>query len=199
MPGNAGRLPVLSWSSAEQGADGGLALGFRIQVAHVGHPFGFDFGLGVNRCWLRPAAARARAASRAAEAGRGPAGTRRTLKHPACRAPPRATGSRRKTIEEVAETDLWPEFGCQPHQSVSSIARADPAGDPDDHEGIEGEALAVVHRQMFLFCSLPVKPPDAVAKMDRASALQARDESTERSAIALGQRYQGWRGGAPRA
>ena len=33
---------------------------------------------------------------------------------------------------------------------------------------------------MFLFCSLPVKPPDAVAQMDRATALQARDESAER-------------------
>jgi hypothetical protein len=52
---------------------------------------------------------------------------------------------------------------------------------------------------MFLFCSLPVKPPDAVAEMDRATALQARDESAERRTIALGQKYQGWRGGVPRA
>jgi hypothetical protein len=50
-----------------------------------------------------------------------------------------------KPIEEVAETDLRPEFGCQPRQSVSPIARANPAGDPDDHKGIEGEAVAVVH------------------------------------------------------
>jgi hypothetical protein len=42
--------------------------------------------------------------------------------------------------------------------------------DPDDHERIEGEAVAVVHRAMFLLCSLPVKPPDAVAQMDRALA-----------------------------
>jgi hypothetical protein len=47
---------------------------------------------------------------------------------------------------------------------------------------------------MFLFCSYPVKPPDAVAQMDRATALQAGDESAERRAIALGQ-YQGWREG----
>jgi hypothetical protein len=58
-------------------------------------------------------------------------------------------------------------------------------------------ALAVVHRQMFLFCSLLVKPPDVVAQMDRTTALQARDESAERRANALGQKYQGWRGGAP--
>jgi hypothetical protein len=90
-------------------------------------------------------------------------------------------------IEEVAETDLWPEFGCQARQSVSPIARADPAGDPDDHEGIEGEALAVVHRPMFLFCSLAVKPPDAIAQMDRTTALQTRGESAERRAIAPGQ------------
>jgi hypothetical protein len=62
----------------------------------------------------------------------------------------------------------------------------------------EGEALAVVHRPMFLLCSLRVKPPDAVAQMDRATALQAREEGTERRAIALGQKYQGWRRKAPR-
>jgi predicted DNA-binding mobile mystery protein A len=40
---------------------------------------------------------------------------------------------------------------------------------------------------------------ERVAQMDRATALQARDESAERRAIALGQKYQGRRGGAPRA
>jgi hypothetical protein len=49
---------------------------------------------------------------------------------------------------------------------------------------------------MFLFCSIAVKPPDAAAQMDRTTALQARDESAERRAIALGEKYQGWRGGA---
>jgi hypothetical protein len=60
-------------------------------------------------------------------------------------------------IEEVAETDLWPEFGCQPRQSVSPIARADPTNESDDDEGIEGEAVAVVHRPTFFICSPQVK------------------------------------------
>jgi hypothetical protein len=68
-------------------------------------------------------------------------------------------------IDEVAQADFRPELGCQPGQSVSPFARANPAGDPDDHEGIEGEALTVVHRPMFLFRSLPVKPPNAVCKL----------------------------------
>jgi hypothetical protein len=49
-------------------------------------------------------------------------------------------------------------------KSVSPL-RADSAGDPDHHEGIEGEAIAVVDRPMFLFCSTLVKPPDAVCKL----------------------------------
>jgi hypothetical protein len=36
---------------------------------------------------------------------------------------------------------------------------------------------------MFLFCSLPVKPPPAVAQMDRATAVQARNESAELRAM----------------
>jgi hypothetical protein len=49
-----------------------------------------------------------------------------------------------------AQADLWPEFRSQPRQSVSPIARADAATDPDHYEGI-GEAVAVVHRPKFLF------------------------------------------------
>ena len=43
-PGNAGRLPGPVVGSAEQGTDGGLAFGFRIQVAHVGRPLASILG-----------------------------------------------------------------------------------------------------------------------------------------------------------
>jgi ATP-dependent DNA ligase len=46
---------------------------------------------------------------------------------------------------------------------------------------------------MFLLCSLLVKPPDAVAQMDRATALQARDESAERRAIGHEIKLDGYR------
>jgi ATP-dependent DNA ligase len=40
---------------------------------------------------------------------------------------------------------------------------------------------------------MPVKPPDAVAQMDRATALQARDESAERRARAHEIKLDGYR------
>jgi hypothetical protein len=47
---------------------------------------------------------------------------------------------------------------------------------------------------MFLFCSLiPVKLPDAIAQMDRTTALQARDEGSERRAMAHEIKLDGYR------
>jgi hypothetical protein len=48
-----------------------------------------------------------------------------------------------KPFEKVAEADFRPEFGCQPRQSVSPIARADPAGNPNDHEGRKLDCRAI--------------------------------------------------------
>jgi hypothetical protein len=64
---------------------------------------------------------------------------------------------------------------------------------------LAGEAIAVVHRPMFVFCSIPVKPTDVVAQMSRAQLCKLATKAPSGAQSPLGQKYQGWRGRAPRA
>ena len=49
-PGECRQVAGPIVGSVEQGADGGLAFGFRIQVAHVGHSLASISEPTVNRC-----------------------------------------------------------------------------------------------------------------------------------------------------
>jgi hypothetical protein len=48
-------------------------------------------------------------------------------------------------------------FRGKPRQAVRALPRALAATDADHNEGIEGEAVAIVHALMFAFCSKHVK------------------------------------------
>jgi hypothetical protein len=81
--------------------------------------------------------------------------------HPACRlarfgprlGPPQAIIG--EAVSEVAQGDLRAELGGEPRQSIRADPRADAAGDTDHAEGIEGEAVAIVHTE----CSSSHHPP----------------------------------------
>jgi hypothetical protein len=50
-----------------------------------------------------------------------------------------------------------PNFAASRAKRYAPLPRALAATDADHNKGIEGEAVAIVHAQMFAFCSLPVK------------------------------------------
>ena len=59
-----------------------------------------------------------------------------------------------KSVREVAKADLRPEFRCQSSETIGPAPRADAASDPDDDEGIVGEAVVpAAHARMFALCS----------------------------------------------
>jgi hypothetical protein len=64
-----------------------------------------------------------------------------------------------KSISQVAQCDLRPEFRGKPRQAVRALPRALAATDADHNKGIEGEAVAIVHtfdvRFLFLVRQAP--------------------------------------------
>src|ERR1700722_14988684 len=50
-----------------------------------------------------------------------------------------------KTVGQVAQGDLRPEFRGKPGQAIRPAPRTDAARDPDDDEGVEGETIALIH------------------------------------------------------
>jgi hypothetical protein len=81
-------------------------------------------------------------------------------------APQRARDSLREPICKVAQCHLRSIFRGKPRQAVRAATRTDAAGDTDHNEGIEGEAVAIVHgpdvRFLFLVRQTPpslVFPP----------------------------------------
>jgi hypothetical protein len=103
----------------------------------------------------------------------------------ACRAPPPATGSRRKPIREVAQTDLGTEFRRQPRQPVRSFPRPAAAGDPHDDERIVGETVPVIHIGVFAICSMSQARAEVVASPNAALAL-CRSPASASGGVLLG-------------
>src|ERR1700722_6742812 len=76
IPGDAGRLPVLSCAVRNKARMAAWPLVSEYRFTSCRASLSFDSGPAVNRFWPRHAAARARAASRAAVCAQGPAGRR---------------------------------------------------------------------------------------------------------------------------